>query len=59
MGAERVVAAGQVFTGVAVEVAESGREAVAAMLERRSAQRPPGILEPLGQSHEPLATRMT
>ena len=40
MGAERVISAGQVGDVLGGEVAEGGREAVAAMLARGAAQKP-------------------
>ncbi len=49
VGAQRVVAPGQVLGRVAVEIAEGGREAVAAVLARRPAERPQGVLQPAGQ----------
>ena len=41
----------------AIEVAESSRQAVAAMLARCATKRPQGILQPFGQSHETLAAQ--
>jgi hypothetical protein len=49
VGAQRVVAPGQVLRRVAPEVAEGGRKAVAAVLARRAAERPEGALQALGQ----------
>ena len=46
VGAERLVAAGLVLGGVAGEVAEGGGEAVGAVLQRRAAERPKGVLKP-------------
>ncbi len=46
MRAQRLVACGQVGGRVALEVAERRREAVAAMLGGRSAERPEGVLQP-------------
>lgn len=57
MGAQRVVATGEVGGGVRVEVAEGGREAVCAMLAGRTAQAPEGILHPLGERYEALAAQ--
>ncbi len=37
-----------------IEIAEGGRQAVAAMLQRGAAERPQRILQPLGQCHEAL-----
>ncbi len=51
MGAQRVIAPGQVLARILVQVAERGREAVAAMLERRAAERPQRVLQPFGQRH--------
>ena len=48
VGAQGVIAAGQVVAGAAVEIAEGGREAVAAMLARRAAQGPQGVLQAFG-----------
>jgi hypothetical protein len=44
VGAEILVAARQVFLGLAVEIAEGGRQAVAAMFARRQAKRPQRVL---------------
>jgi hypothetical protein len=49
MGAQCVIAPSQIFTRIVVQVAERGREAVAAMLERRATQRPQRILQSFGQ----------
>jgi hypothetical protein len=54
VGAQRVVAPGQVLGRVAPEVAEGGREAVAAVLARRAAERPERVLQALGQRHMAL-----
>ena len=51
MGAQRVVVPGQVLAGIAVQVAECGREAVATMLERRA---PSAAFPPASQA-EPWA----
>ncbi len=56
MGAQRLVTAGLILARLLVEIAESGRQAVAAMLQRCSAEPPQGILQSLGQGHEALAT---
>ena len=56
MGTERVIAPGQVLAGVLVQVAECGREAIAAVLERRPAQDPQRVLQPFG--HRLLAIRL-
>src|SRR5262249_23321075 len=55
MGAQRLVAARLILLCVLVEIAEGGRQAVAAMLQRRAAERPQRILQPLGQGHKALA----
>ena len=55
MGAQRIVAPGQVLAGVAIQIAEGGREAVAAMLTRGAAERPEGVLQALGQGDIALA----
>src|SRR3546814_11144329 len=52
MDAQGVVAAGQVLLCVPVQVTARGRQAVGAMLARRGAQRPGGVLPALGQGHE-------
>src|ERR1700737_869380 len=54
MRAQRLVAARLILPGVVVEIAEGGRQAVAAMLQRRAAERPQRILQPLGQCHKAL-----
>ena len=51
MEAQRVIAPGQILARVAVEVAERRREAVAAMLVRRTAQGPQRILQSFRQRH--------
>jgi len=45
MGAQRVIAPGEVGGGVLVEIAEGGRQAVAAMLARGAAERPQRVLQ--------------
>ena len=55
MGAQRLVAPGQVLLGVAIEIAEGRRQAVAAVLLRHAAERPQRVLQALGQRHEALA----
>jgi len=57
MLAQRLVAAGLVGGGIAVEVAEGGREAVGAMLGRCAAKRPQGVLQAAGQGGEALAAQ--
>ena len=55
MAAQVVVAARQILPGLAVEIAEGGRQAVASVLARHSAQRPQGVLETFGKGDEALA----
>ena len=55
VGAERLVAACLILGGVAAEVAEGGGEAVGAVLQRRAAERPEGVLQFLGEGGEALA----
>ena len=55
MGAERLVAQRQILLGVGIEIAEGGRQAVAAMLLGNAAERPQRILQALGQRDEALA----
>src|SRR3990172_1652076 len=55
MAHEPLVAPRQILLGVAVEVAERGRQAVAAMLVRYAAEPPQRILQSLGQGDEALA----
>ena len=54
MGAERLVAERQILLGVGIEIAEGGRQAVAAMLLGNAAERPQRILQALGQRDEAL-----
>src|SRR4051794_38901804 len=49
IAAQRLVTARLVVPHVVGEIAEGGRQAVAAMLQRRSAKRPQRILQPCGQ----------
>src|SRR5271156_3175666 len=51
MGAQRVVAPGEIVTGIRVEVAERGRKTVTAVFERRTAERPQRVLQSLGKRH--------
>ena len=53
--AQRLVAPGQVRFGFAIEVAEGGRERIAAVLAGRPAEGPERVLQPVGQGHEALA----
>src|SRR3954469_12885535 len=46
---ERLIEPGQVLPGLAVEIAEGRREAVAAVLLRHAAERPERVLQPLGE----------
>ncbi len=55
VGTQRLVAPGEVVLGGGVEVAKSRRQAVGAMLARRPAEQPQGVLQPLGQGDEALA----
>ena len=55
MAAQRLVAARLILPRIVVEIAEGGRQAVAAMLQRRAAERPQRVLQPFGQRHEALA----
>ena len=49
MGAQSLVALRQILRRFLVEVAESGRQAVTAMLTRGASERPQGILQAFGQ----------
>src|SRR5438874_11089860 len=53
--AKRLVTTRLVLPRVVVEIAEGGRQAVAAMLQRGAAERPQRILQPLGQCHKAFA----
>jgi 2-dehydropantoate 2-reductase len=55
MGAQLLVAPCQVHLGITIKVAESRRQAVAAMLLRHAPQRPQRVLQTFGQRHEALA----
>src|SRR6266436_9640546 len=55
MGAQFLVAPRQVVLGVAIEVTERRRQAVAAVLFRHPAQRPQRVLQAFGERHEALA----
>ena len=55
--AQRLVAAGLVQGGLRFQVAERRRQAVAAVLARRPAQQPQGILQPGGQGGEAFAAQ--
>src|SRR5215469_17116479 len=56
MRAQCVVAPRLILPRAVVEIAEGSRETVAAMLKRRSAERPQRVLQTLGQGHEALTT---
>jgi hypothetical protein len=49
MGAERLISVGEVGFGLGVEIAEGGRQAVAAMLARDATEQPEGVLQPRGE----------
>ena len=55
MGAQTVVASGHILARVRGEIAERGGEAVAAVFERRPAERPQGVLQSFRQSDEAFA----
>src|SRR5271156_4404181 len=55
MAAERLVALRQILLRVGIEIAEGGRQAIAAMLLGNAAERPQRILQALGQRDEALA----
>ena len=57
MAAQVLIAAGQVLGGIPVQVAESRRQAVAAMIRRRPAERPESVLQSFGQGDEALAAQ--
>jgi hypothetical protein len=59
VGAELLVAPGDVLGGLTVEIAVSGREAVGAMLVRDAAQGPEGVLQVLGQGAVKLSPPRT
>src|SRR5271168_940797 len=54
MRAQRRIATRLILPRVVIEIAESGRQAVAAMLQWGAAERPQCILQPLGQCHKAL-----
>src|SRR5258705_1626254 len=54
MRAQRLVVPRLILPRVVVEIAEGGRQAVAAMLQGSAAERPQRILQALGQCHEAL-----
>src|SRR5260370_12143746 len=55
MRAERLVSPRQILLGVGVQIAEGGRQTVAAVLLGSAAQRPQGILQTLSQRHKAFA----
>ena len=55
MGAQFLVASCQVLPRIGTEIAESRRQAVAAVVERRPAKGPERVLQPFGQGDEALA----
>jgi hypothetical protein len=57
MAAERLVALRQILLRVGIEIAEGGRQAIAAMLLGNAAERPQRILQALGQRDEALAAQ--
>ena len=57
MGAQRLVARGEIRFRVTVEIAEVCRQAVGAVLKRRPPQGPQGVLQPFGQGHEAFAAQ--
>src|SRR5215475_14219462 len=56
MGAQRLVASGLILLRLRVEIAEGGRETVAAMLQRSPAKSPQRVLQTFGQCHKALTT---
>src|SRR5438105_1504813 len=56
MGAQGLVAPGLVLPCIGIEIAERRREAIAAMLQRGSTERPQSILQTLRQCHKALTT---
>lgn len=57
VGAQFLIAAREIGLGIGIEVAEGGRQAVAAMIERRAADRPQRVLQAFCQSDEALAAK--
>ena len=55
VGAQRLIALGQVGRRGRIEVAEGGRERVGPMLARRTAERPQRVLQTARESGEALA----
>lgn len=57
MRAERLITGRPVGGGIALEIAERGGQAVAAVLPGRAAERPERVLQALRQRHETLAAK--
>ena len=57
MPAQRVVAGGEIRPGFGIKIAEGRRQAVAAVLRRRTAQRPQRVLQPFGKRDVTLAAQ--
>ncbi|MCY1301877.1 hypothetical protein D9M70_515110 [compost metagenome] len=57
MRAQVLIAVCQIDLGIGIEVAEGGRQAVAAVIERRTADRPQGVLKSLGQGDKAFAAK--
>ncbi len=57
MRAQALIAVCQIDLGIGIEVAEGGRQAVAAVIERRSANGPQGVLQSLRQGDEAFAAK--
>lgn len=55
MGAQFLVASGEVLLCLPIEVAERRRQAVAAVLFRHPAQHPQRVLQPFRERYEALA----
>ena len=55
MGAQLLVAPGEVLLGITIEIAERRRQAVAAVLLRYAAQRPQRVLQAFRERHKALA----
>src|SRR5579859_1314860 len=56
VSAQQVVTRGEILASGPIQIAERGRQTVAAMLARCTAERPECILQPFGQSHIALAS---
>lgn len=57
MGAQFLIAMREIGLGIRIEAAEGRRQAVAAMIERRAADRPQRVLQAFRQSDEALAAK--